>query len=177
METGFLGWHLYTACRLTFTHFYEVNDHRHQECGTGFVAQFPPGDSRFALVTNRHLADIPWAKPECEGTKLESVKIEMWQSDKFRLEFTIDDPEPAFHEDNSIDVAVIPFGPQLDQNTFVHVYDSIDKMTPDPNAAGIEFKQAMPWEYLLTCEALWPDLRPGELVAFPGYPAWYDKLQ
>jgi hypothetical protein len=50
MDTGFEGWHLYTACKLTFTHFYQPNDYRYERFGTGFVAQFPPGDPRFALV-------------------------------------------------------------------------------------------------------------------------------
>jgi hypothetical protein len=65
MDTGFEGWHLYTACKLTFTHFYQPDDHRFERFGTGFVVQFPPGDPRFALVTNRHLVDVPWVKYSC----------------------------------------------------------------------------------------------------------------
>jgi hypothetical protein len=38
MDTGFEGWHLYTACKLTFTHFYQPDDHRFERFGTGFKA-------------------------------------------------------------------------------------------------------------------------------------------
>jgi hypothetical protein len=178
MDTGFEGWHLYTACKLTFTHFYKPNDHRYEQFGTGFVAQFPPGDSRFALVTNRHLVDIPWVRPEVAETVLESVKIEMWQSENFRLEFVVDDPDPIFHDDDSIDVSVVPFGPALDTPaTKAYPYDKIENLIPDPTASDLVFNHAISWEYLLKCEELWPELQPGEFVTFPGYPIWYDKLQ
>src|ERR1043166_6722632 len=123
MDTGFEVWHLYTACKLTMNHFYELNDHRYQTHGTGFLTQFPSGDPRFALVTNRHLVDVPWAKPECEGTKLESVELEMWHSDNFPLKLTINGVEPLFHEDSSIDVSVLPIGPAFDTaTTFATIY-------------------------------------------------------
>ena len=178
MDTGFEAWHLYTACKLTFTHFYQPNDHRYERFGTGFVAQFPPGDPRFALVTNRHLVDIPWTRADAPETVLESIKIEMWQSEKFRLEFVVDNPEPIFHTDNSIDVSVVPFGPRIDtQTTKAIPYDNIKKLIPDPNHAEIPFQHAINWAYLLDCEKRWPELKPGEFVTFPGYPIWYDRLQ
>jgi len=177
MDTGFEVWHLYTACKLTIHHFYEPNNHRYQTHGTGFLTQFPPGDPRIALVTNRHLVDIPWAKPERAGTVLEFIELEMWQSENFRLHFK-SVVEPLVHEDDSIDVSVLPIGPAFDTaTTAVTIYDSIDKMIPDPSTPGILFNHAMNWEYLLLCEKLWSQLKPGELVAFPGYPAWFDKLE
>jgi len=178
MDTGFESWHLYTACKLTLNHFYEENDHRYKTYGTGFITQFPTGDPRLALVTNRHLVDIPWVEPVREGTTLESVDLEMWSNDKFRLKMTINDVHPLFHQDNSIDVSVLPIGPSFDTTTTTAaIYDAIDKLIPDPNAVGILFKHAMSWDYLLRCETLWPDLKPGEFVAFPGYPKWFDKLE
>ena len=178
MDTGFEGWHLYTACKLTFTHFYKPNDYRYERFGTGFVAQFPPGDSRFALVTNRHLVDIPWVNPDAAETVLDSVKIEMWLSDKFRLEFVVDNPEPIFHTDGSIDVSVVPFGPEFDTQTMIaYPYDKIENIIPDASVTTLTFQHAISWEYLLKCEKLWPELKPGEFVTFPGYPIWYDRLQ
>jgi hypothetical protein len=178
MDTGFEAWHLYTACKLTMNHFYEPNDHRYQIHGTGFLTQFPSGDPRIALVTNRHLADVPWAKPKYAGTVLESVELEMWQSENFRLHLKISDVEPLFHEDDSIDISVLPIGPAFDTaTTAVTIYDSIDKLIPNPNTPAIFFNHAMTWDYLLKCENLWSEVRPGELVAFPGYPTWFDKLQ
>jgi hypothetical protein len=179
MDTGFGNWNLYTACKLTFTHFYQENDHRYENFGTGFIVQLPSRDSRFALVTNRHLVDIPWAKPQYAGTVLESVKIEMWQSENFRLEFIVDSPELTFHTDQSIDVGVLPVGHDgFDTRTTKGTpYDKIENIIPDPNVTALVFNHAMSWEYLLKCEALWPQLRPGEFVTFPGYPKWYDRLQ
>jgi hypothetical protein len=178
MDTGFGATQLYSACRLTITHYYEPNDHTPPPCfGTGFLVEFPNGDNRLGLVTNRHLTDIPWHKPECEGTTIKSVKIEWWQSDKLRLECTIADPKPLYHDDQSIDIAIIPFGPEMDPKTLGTLYDNIENIVPHLNADRLEFKHGLSWEYLLKCERLWPQLRPGELVIFPGYPIWYDILQ
>jgi hypothetical protein len=178
MDTGFEKWHLYTACKLAFTHYYEPGETHTKTYGTGFLTQFPPGDSRIAIVTNRHLTDLPWAKPECDGAVLESVEIEFWQSESFRLRYKTDKVAPLFHEDKSIDVSVVPIGPAFEADaTEVTLYDSIDKFMPDPSVPGVLFKHAMSWDYLLKCEEMWADLTPGEFVVFPGYPKWFDKLQ
>lgn len=178
MDTGFQTWHLYTACKLALTHFYEPGDTRTTEFGTGFLTQFPPGDPRIAIVTNRHLTDLPWAKPARDGAVLESVQIEFWQSENFRLTYKTDKVVPLFHEDQSIDISVVPIGPAFETNaTQVTLYDSIDKFIPDPNVPEILFGHAMSWDYLLKCEEMWSDLTPGEFVVFPGYPKWFDKLQ
>ena len=177
MDTGFEKWHLYTACKLAFTHYYEPGDTRTNTFGTGFLTQFPPGDSRIAIVTNRHLTDLPWARPECDGAVLESVEIEFWQSESFRLKYKTEKVAPLFHEDKSIDVSVVPIGPAFEDATEVTLYDSIDKFMPNPSVPDVLFKHAMSWDYLLKCEEMWPDITPGEFVVFPGYPKWFDKLQ
>lgn len=178
MDTGFEKWHLYTACKLKLTHFYEPGGTHCDTFGTGFLTQFPPGDPRIAIVTNRHLTDIGWANPARDGAVLESVEIEFWQSENFRLIYKTDNVSPLFHDDDSIDVSVLPIGPVFDTaTTAVALYDSIDKLIPDPNVPGILFNHAMSWDYLLKCEALWPVLVPGEFVVFPGYPKWFDKLE
>jgi hypothetical protein len=178
MDTGFEKWHLYTACKLKLTHFYEPGGTHCDTFATGFLTQFPPGDPRIAIVTNRHLTDIAWANPARDGAVLESVEIEFWQSESFRLIYKADNVTPLFHDDDSIDVSVVPIGPAFDTAaTVAALYDSIDKLIPDPNVPGILFNHAMSWDYLLKCEELWPDLVPGEFVVFPGYPKWFDKLE
>lgn len=101
----------------------------------------------------------------------------MWQSDKFRIEFMLSPVKPIFHTDESIDVSVLPFGPELDRMTTATPYEKIEIIIPDPTVPGLVFNHATSWEYLLKCETLWPELRSGELVSFPGYPLWYDHLQ
>lgn len=124
MDTGFGARQLYSACKLTITHYYEPNDHTPEPCsGAGFIVEFPTEDNRFGLVTNRHLTDIPWHKPEREGTTIKSVKVEMWQSKNLRLEFVISDPKPLYHDDETIDVAVISFGRQIDPRIVATPYD------------------------------------------------------
>ena len=178
MDTGFSANQLYSACRLTFTHYYEPGEHTPPlRYGTGFITGFPTPDNRFALVTNRHLTDIPWVNPSRDGTVLKSVKVELWQSRNLRIEFDIQDPTVYLHEDEYIDVSVVPFGPAIDMNAVGYPYDKIENLIPDPNAGVLEFQHALSWEYLLECESLWPELGPGESVAFPGYPVWYDRLQ
>jgi hypothetical protein len=176
MDTGFESRHLYAACRLTFTHYYEPGGQTSDSNGTGFIVGFPEGDSRFGLVTNRHLVDIPWAKPERSDTTLQSIKIEMWQSENFRLEFTLSDLTLYLHNDSSIDVAVIPFGPDLAPHVAGYPYDKLENLIAD-TTGGIEFKQAISWNSLLKYEGWFSQLLPGEFVTFPGYPIWYDKLQ
>ena len=178
MDAGFEARHLYAACRLTFSHDYSPGGSPGTIFGTGFVVGFPQGDSRFGLVTNRHLADAAWAEPQCAGTTLTSVIVEMWQSTNLKLTFELTDPTPFYHHDESIDVAVIPFGPAFDANTTLGTfYDKIENLIPDLNVDSLVFTHAMSWEQLLRCEQLWEQLRPGEFVLFPGYPIWFDKSQ
>ncbi|KZS60427.1 hypothetical protein [Mycobacterium pseudokansasii] len=178
MDTGFSATQLYSACRLTFTHYYEPADHTPRLLyGTGFITGFSTPDNRFALVTNRHLTDIPWVEPNRDGTVLKSVKVELWQSKNLRIEFDIQDPTTYFHVDPYIDICVIPFGPAIDTNAKGYPFDKIENLIPDLSAEFLEFKHGLSWEYLLECETLWGELGPGESVAFPGYPIWFDRLQ
>jgi hypothetical protein len=179
VDTGFGTNQLYSACRLTITHHFADHD---LECepfnGTGFLVQFPDGDNRFGVVTNRHLTDAVFYNPvEYKGATIKSVKIELWQSKNLRIEFTIDDPRPLYHQDKTIDVAVIPFGPKIDPHTVGTPYDKFENLFPDPNIDTLIFNHGLSWQYLLECEKLWPLLEPGEFVLFPGYPVWYDKSQ
>ncbi|EUA12995.1 hypothetical protein I546_2016 [Mycobacterium kansasii 732] len=178
MDTGFSATQLYSACRLTFTHYYEPGDHTPPLLyGTGFITGFSTPDNRFALVTNRHLTDISWVEPNRDGTVLKSVKVELWQSKNLRIEFDIQDPTTYFHVDPYIDICVIPFGPAIDTNAKGYPFDKIENLIPDLSAEFLEFKHGLSWEYLLECETLWGELGPGESVAFPGYPIWFDRLQ
>lgn len=177
MDTGFGPTQLYSACRLTITHYYEPNDHTWEPCfGTGFLVQFPDGDNRFGIVTNRHLTDIPW-HTKYRDVVAKSVKVEMWQGRNLRLDFTISEPQTLYHDDPTIDVAVIPFGPKIDTEIIGTPYDTLENIIGDPNANGLVLNHGLSWPYLQECERLWPLLEPGEFVSFPGYPAWYDKLQ
>jgi len=178
MDTGFGFTQLYSACRLTITHYYEPGDNTPPPCfGTGFIVDFPNNDNRMGLVTNRHLTDIPWHKPECEGTMIKSVKAEMWQSKNLRIEIVIPEPRPLYHDDETIDIAVIPFGPEIPPDALGTFYDKLENIIPDPNTERLIFNHGLSWEYLQRCEQLWPQLEPGEFVTFPGYPIWYDRLQ
>jgi hypothetical protein len=67
MDTGFEGWHLYTACKLTFTHLYQENDYRYERFGTDFWVQFPPGDPRFEPRSRCRLRTSPHAFSESSG--------------------------------------------------------------------------------------------------------------
>lgn len=179
MDTGFEAWHLYSACKLTMNYLYTHGQQRSDGFGTGFIVQFPPGDPRLGLVTNRHLVDIPWKMPSRDGTTLESIHVEMWPYDSLRVEFTIQNPQILLHNDKSIDVSVIPFGTDKPLELTGYPYDRLDKIfkEEDPSRIKFTFEHAMPWTYLLECEQLWPVLRPGEMVVFPGYPIWYDRLE
>lgn len=164
--------HLYAACRLSITHYYEPGDHTLDPCtGTGFLVKFPTGDNRLGLVTNRHLTDIPWHLPQRDGTVIKYVEAELWQSERLRLKIPISDPEPIYHEDPTIDVAIIPFGPKFEHEVIGTPFDRLENLDPST------FNFALHWEYLEECEKLWPMIQPGEFVAFPGYPKWYDKSE
>jgi hypothetical protein len=178
MDTGFGAAQLYSACRLTISHYYADNDHTWEPVvGTGFLVEFPDGDNRFGLVTNRHLTDVPWHMPQYDGVVVQSIKVEIWQSRNLRVAFNIADPKPLYHDDETIDIAVIPFGPEFDPMTIGTPYDKIENLLPDPNIDTLMFNHGLSWCYLLECESLCPLLDIGEFVSFPGYPTWYDKSQ
>jgi hypothetical protein len=182
VDTGFSALQLYTACRLEATHHFPDDG---TECsppfkGTGFLVQFPTIDSRLGLVTNRHLTDASFYDADgYRGTTIKSVKVQWWQSKVLRLEHTINDPKPLYHSDPLIDVAVVPImsKPGAPINITGELYDDVDKFVADNSDSGLVFNHAISWANLLDCERLWPQLEPGEFVAFPGYPIWYDRLQ
>ncbi|MGW4100837.1 S1 family peptidase [Mycobacterium sp. NPDC004974] len=179
MDTGFSTNTLYTACRLSLTHHYTHGDTRTSGFGTGFLVEFPSPDNRVALVTNRHVVDLGWADPAKEGTLVEEIKLQWWQSTSLRLEHTITEPAPLFHDDPSIDVAIIPIASKPDTpiEIFGTFYGDVSKWAAGADENTLTFYHALSWEYLLECEQLWPQIQPGDFVAFPGYPIWYDRLQ
>jgi DNA-binding CsgD family transcriptional regulator len=181
MDTGFGASQLYSACRLEMAHHFP-NDGTH--CtdlkGTGFLVEFPTGDNRLGLVTNRHLADaVFYNELENKGSTLKSIKMQWWQSKEVRCEHIITDPKPLYHSDPLLDVAVIPFAskPGAPLEATAEIYGDIAKFIAENSPTEITLNHGISWEMLLECEKLWPQLQPGEFVVFPGYPIWYDQLQ
>jgi hypothetical protein len=180
VDTGFGATQLYSACRLTLTHHYADIDHECEPCfGTGFLVEFPSPDNRLGLVTNRHLADLPWQDEKYKGTTIKTVKMEWWQSTALRLENTITEPAPLYHPDPSIDVAIIPIAGKPDAPLEISgaFYGDVQKFAAEADPDTLMFQHGLSWPYLLECEQLWPQLEPGEFVTFPGYPIWFDRLQ
>lgn len=181
MDTGFSANQLYSACRLEMTHHFPDGTHCTDLEGTGFLVQFPAGDSRIGLVTNKHLANAEFYNPlENPASVLTSVKVQWWQSKNMLLEHVINDPQPLYHSDPLFDVAVIPIfsKPNLPIEIGGTHYGDLVQFIADTNGTDqLLFNHAHSWEYLLQCEELWPQIEPGEFVTFPGYPVWYDHLE
>ncbi|WP_186244059.1 helix-turn-helix domain-containing protein [Mycobacterium simulans] len=181
MDTGFSAHQLYSACRLEATHHFP-NDGTHciDLAGTGFLVEFPAGDNRLGLVTNRHIADaVFYSELENKGSTIKSIKIQWWQSRELRCEHVVTDPKPLYHSDPLLDVAVIPVAskPEAPLEASAEIYGDIAKCIAENSPTEITLNHAISWEMLLECEKLWPQLQPGEFVVFPGYPIWYDQLQ
>jgi AraC-like DNA-binding protein len=182
MDTGFSAQQLYSACRVIATHHYPEDG---VECspplsGTGFLVEFPTGDSRLGLVTNRHIADAVFNDAnEYAGTAIKSIELQWWQSSVLRLQHVIEKPMPLYHSDPLIDAAVVPITSEPDAPIDItgELYDDVEIFISDNSDEKLVFNHALSWEHLLECETLWPLLEPGEFVAFPGYPVWYDRLQ
>ncbi|MCU8692620.1 hypothetical protein [Mycobacteroides abscessus] len=182
MDTGFGTQELYSACRLQTTHhFVDGGSHCTDLKGTGFLVEFPTGDNRIGLVTNRHLADAVFHNDvDNHGSVVTSIKLQWWQSKDLRCELTINNPMPFYHSDPLIDVAIIPVvakSKQKLQATGEYYGDDINKFMTENAYPNLTFNHAISWEMLQESEKLWPQLQPGEFVVFPGYPVWHDKLQ
>lgn len=179
MDTGFGAQQLYSACRIEATHYFPADG---TVCtpveGTGFLVQFPTGDGRLALVTNRHIAESAFLNEEDKGSVIKSAKVQWWQTRHLRCEHVINDPVPLYHSDPLIDIAVIPLNYSAEEplEATGEYYGDVDKFKAN-NRETITLEHAVRWEDLLQSEALWPQLEPGEFVVFPGYPEWHDKLQ
>jgi hypothetical protein len=181
VDTGFSAHQLYSACRLEATHHFP-NDGTHctDLAGTGFLVEFPAGDNRLGLVTNRHLADaVFYNELDNKGSAIKLIKLQWWQSNELRCEHSISDPKPLYHSDPLIDVAVIPIAskPGEPLQATGEFFGDIAKFIAENSPTEITLNHAISWEILLECEKLWPQLQPGEFVVFPGYPIWYDQLQ
>ncbi|MHA3020881.1 hypothetical protein ACXPWS_11515 [Mycobacterium sp. BMJ-28] len=113
-----------------------------------------------------------------DGTTLETVHVVLWISEDLRVEFNIKNPRILAHDDLSIDISILPFGIDDDIDLVGYPYNSIDKIFPANSLEkGFTFNHAIPWAHMVDGEQLWHKLQPGELVVFPGYPVWYDRLE
>lgn len=80
MTTGFNANQLYSACSLTLTHHFPFDGTEGKPIdGTGFLVEFPTGDSRLGLVTNRHLAEPEFYDPEDTGQRLKLLTLQWWK--------------------------------------------------------------------------------------------------
>ncbi|MDY6999018.1 MAG: hypothetical protein SW019_20685, partial [Actinomycetota bacterium] len=80
MDTGFSADQLYSACRLEATHHFPIDGtHCADLAGTGFLVEFPAGDNRLGLVTNRHLADaVFYNELENKGSAIKQIRLQWW---------------------------------------------------------------------------------------------------
>ncbi|MCT7661013.1 helix-turn-helix domain-containing protein [Mycobacterium deserti] len=181
MDTGFSARQLYSACRLEATHYFpDDGSHCCDLKGTGFIVGFPTGDDRMGLVTNRHIADaVFYNEVDNRGSKIQSIKIQWWQSTQLRCEYVIANPEPLYHPDPLLDVAVIPVASKPGEflEATGEIYGDMAKFMAENSPTEITLNHAIGWEMLVECERLWPRIQPGDFVVFPGYPQWYDQLQ
>lgn len=179
METGFGAQQLYTACRIEATNHFPADGTVCKPVeGTGFLVQFPTGDGRLGLVTNRHLTEPGFLVEEDKDAELKSIKVQWWQTKELRCEHTTDDPNPLYHSDPLVDVAIIPLDTEPHKPlkaTGVYFGDIHKYMADNPNAMKLHY--AVTWENLLEAEKLWPQVQPGDFVVFPGYPEWHDRVQ
>jgi hypothetical protein len=198
MDTGVTRSHLYSACLLSATYYYEPGDNRPKCRATGFIAQYPSRKG-WGLVTNRHIGDPIWKDPEkYEGTVLESLEAEIWITTDRRLKYELASIEPVFHDDPTVDVCVFPVEFHKPFNGSVVVYDAplpdnFSTMTTDEqekhlNALGVNYsaqknsmnilpQHFLSWTFLEGSQQYWPVLDVGEMTFFPGYPSWFDKTQ
>lgn len=163
MDTGIDTRHLYTAYRISANHVHTGNGSTKSVIGTGFLIQ--DGDA-FYLVTNRHIVDLGYKAAKYIGFKVEQIRVAMHtRSDATKnqpdqlTEFAIAPGAMLYHPDDTVDIACA----QLSTATVV---------------AG---PTNLRLDYLISidCVADQPffteTLEVGELVAFPGYPEWFDK--
>lgn len=151
-------------------HHYEPGNTDNSGSATGFVVGFAPG--RFALVTNRHVVDLPWSDPKFDGTKLTGLVAEIWTGSNDalvkRVNVTLNPAEVRFHPDSSVDVAAIEL-----VMSEMQIRDDLSRLMPesfDINLAG-----GIPLDYFATEEDFASLIDVGEVVFFPGYPEWYDR--
>lgn len=189
--------HLYSACLLNATLYYQPGD-KHSMCrATGFIAQYP-NRKGWGLVTNRHVGEPVWQDPKkFEGTTLESLTAEIWVTTDRLLKYELTSVEPVLHDDATIDVCVFPLPFDKPFNGSVVIFDAVplDFSTMDETEQAKAIKELdakysvteqgmeilpqhfLPWDFLVASEQYWNVLDVGEMAFFPGFPAWYDKSQ
>lgn len=126
--------------------------------GTGFVVACE-GNERVGIVSNRHILDKTWLEPLWRGASLE-LAIDVWINRTTKKTYRISPLRTYSHDDESIDVAVIP----------VDRFHRQDR--PD---SPVYLQSALPWEFLMKAQEDWHLLEPSETVFFSGYPEWYDR--
>ncbi|MGW5376460.1 hypothetical protein ACWESM_13525 [Nocardia sp. NPDC003999] len=170
MITGIKTSHLYAACRVRTVHHYEPGGTDNSGSATGFVVMFAPG--RFALITNRHVVDLPWSDSKFDGTKLTGLVAEIWTGDVAgaleRVHVILDPSGVRSHPDPSVDVAAIEL-----VMSDMQIRDNDGALKPD--TFNLTVFGGFTLDYFATEEDFASLIDVGEMLFFPGYPEWYDR--
>ncbi|MCX4097387.1 S1 family peptidase [Nocardia sp. alder85J] len=173
MSTGFGNSALYAACRVNATHFYEPGNQTSRGTGTGFLVGME-SSGHAALVTNRHIVDLPWAKPSYDGAQITELIVDAWYGpEPEKMVLTLDFTKISYHPDDSVDIAAIDVSEAVTKVDFPSI--SHVEIDPAENAAAVELHYNIPQSLLATEEHFDSQIEVGEMTFLPGYPEWYDK--
>jgi hypothetical protein len=149
---------LYSAVRIAAIYYFEDNSPS-TIYGTGFIVECPDRADHFAIVSNKHVLLRAWKEPLWEGARQLFV-VEVWTHRNEKATLVMDPTTIYHHDDDSIDVAAIPF----DMRRVIQT-----------THRNLRLGNVIHWNYVEMSQKEWENLVPSETVYFPGYPQWYDR--
>lgn len=155
---------LYSAYRLFCTF---KNDQREQIACTGTGFWVITNESTPVLVTNRHVFDVGYAKPEYADFELHQVRVYGKSNDPISgkpdidVEFTADHSRIKYSDTFENDVACL-----VNPAVFA-----------DGGSSNFNVDHWIAQDLLATKDDFETNFNVCDFLAFPGFPAWHDKVQ
>ena len=155
---------LYSAYQLRCT-FANGDDHKLLCTGTGFWIQ--RNDSTLVLVTNRHVLDIGFGRPEYAAYELKELRVS--GKGKDALSGLPSTDQELIIEHPRIDYSQIP------ENDIACVVDPAAVFVGGSASPTIDY--GIPQDFVATKTEFDTKFSVCDFVAFPGFPEWHDKQQ
>ena len=170
MYSGLTNEYLYTAVKIEITFSNGIKGEEKSLSGTGFFVENK--DKEIVLVTNRHVLDLPYSNPKYSSMGYQIRNIIA----KFRVRDPVTrKPDIIIH---GLIQGNIVFANSYDNDVAAIKGISLVNMNPvtkTPNSKT-NINYFVDYDLLATKSEFQSDkVSVGDVVAFPGYPEWYDQ--
>lgn len=137
-----------------------------QISGSGTCFFLMNKDQKICLLTNRHVLDLAFSNIKYKDFSIKEVRVHLKAKDAktglptIQQSLLVLSKDIRFHNDLNNDVAAI-----------------IDPKVINLNGGAANIDWFIPYDFLATETQIATDIMICDMVAFPGFPPWFDKVE